>query len=378
MKEGRYKYKQNISLSVAEHSERFREFSDKLERAITPSLKNVASKLSAKGLIAHSTKMEATSSTDARGTATKIVDELQEALDEHDDPESFVNEVCTALRNVREKRITDVVDKLQLAEHSKRFREFSDKLENAITPSLKNVASKLSAKGLIALSTKMEATSSTDARGTATKIVDELQGALDEHDDPESFVNEVCTALRNVREKRITDVVDKLEKEIQTSRQISEENGDDDEQRKGSKSKGKKPAKRQKRDSKESGAEYTGTTITSQVPTTISSAPPEPTITQTNPNELSTLGDVKKVLKALKKAMFGPANWRDLGLSLGLIVTTLDTIGKTNGDANDYLEKTIQKWLKKEDQVKETTWQILKEAVKSTGDKAAAERIPLH
>ncbi|XP_019852870.1 PREDICTED: uncharacterized protein LOC109582566 [Amphimedon queenslandica] len=119
------------------------------------------------------------------------------------------------------------------------------------------------------------------------------------------------------------------------------------------------------------------TTITSQVPTTISSAPPEPTITQTNPNELN-VGDVKKVLKALKKAMFGPANWRDLGLSLGLIVTTLDTIGKTNGDANDYLEKTIQKWLKKEDQVKETTWQILKEAVKSTGDKAAAERIPLH
>ncbi|XP_019852872.1 PREDICTED: uncharacterized protein LOC109582568 [Amphimedon queenslandica] len=101
-------------MADTEHSERFREFSDKLERAITPSLKNVASKLSAKGLIAHSTKMEATSSTDARGTATKIVDELQEALDEHDDPESFVNEVCTALRNVREKRITDVVDKLQL------------------------------------------------------------------------------------------------------------------------------------------------------------------------------------------------------------------------------------------------------------------------
>lgn len=89
------------------------------------------------------------------------------------------------------------------------------------------------------------------------------------------------------------------------------------------------------------------------------------------------VGDIKKVLKVLKEAMFGPAKWRDLGLSLGLIVTTLDTIGKTNGDANDYLEKTIQKWLEKEDQVKGTTLQILKEAVKSTGDKAAAERIPL-
>ncbi|XP_019852898.1 PREDICTED: uncharacterized protein LOC109582578 isoform X2 [Amphimedon queenslandica] len=121
------------------------------------------------------------------------------------------------------------------------------------------------------------------------------------------------------------------------------------------------------------------TTATSQVPTdAISSAPPqpsEPTTTQTNPNELN-VGDVEKVLNALNKAMFGPTKWRSLGLSLGLIAPTLDTIGKTNGDSEDYLEKTIQKWLQRKDQVKGTTWKILKEAVASTGDNAAAGKIP--
>ena len=90
---------------------------------------------------------------------------------------------------------------------------------------------------------------------------------------------------------------------------------------------------------------------------------------------LLDVGDVKKVLKVLKEAMFGPAQWRDLGLSLGLIVPTLNVIGKTNGDANDHLEQTITHWLMGEDKVTGTTLQILKEAVESTGDKAAASRI---
>ena len=93
---------------------------------------------------------------------------------------------------------------------------------------------------------------------------------------------------------------------------------------------------------------------------------------------LLDVGDVNQVIKVLEKAMFGPARWRNLGLSLGLIVTTLDVIGQTNGDANDRLEQTIQKWLERKDQVTGTTWQILKEAVKSTGDNAAASRIPAY
>ena len=74
--------------------------------------------------------------------------------------------------------------------------------------------------------------------------------------------------------------------------------------------------------------------------------------------------------------MFGAVKWTDLGLSLGLFVTTLDTIGLTNGDANTYLQKALKGWLKKEDKVRGTTWNDLIRAVRSTGDNAAAERIP--
>ena len=90
---------------------------------------------------------------------------------------------------------------------------------------------------------------------------------------------------------------------------------------------------------------------------------------------LLDVGDVKKVLKVLNKAMFGPAQWKDLGLSLGLYMPTLDVIGRTNGDANDYLKQTVQKWLEKGDKVTGTTWDDLIRAVKSTDNKEVAEKI---
>ena len=82
------------------------------------------------------------------------------------------------------------------------------------------------------------------------------------------------------------------------------------------------------------------------------------------------------ILEVLNKAMFGPVNWRSLGLKLGLYMPTLDVISRTSGDANDHLMQTIQKWLTKQDGVRGTTWQILIDAVKRTGDNAAAQRIP--
>ena len=82
------------------------------------------------------------------------------------------------------------------------------------------------------------------------------------------------------------------------------------------------------------------------------------------------------VRSVLSQAMFGPVHWTDLGLSLGLLMPTLNVIGKTNGDANDYLNLTLQYWLEKKDKVTGTTWNNLIRAVKSTGDNAAAERIP--
>lgn len=80
----------------------------------------------------------------------------------------------------------------------------------------------------------------------------------------------------------------------------------------------------------------------------------------------------------MKKAKFGPAKWQDLGLSLGLYMQTLNVISHTKDthDANDYLRLTIDKWLEKPDGVKGITWPILIDAVRDTGNNAAADRMP--
>ncbi|XP_019861590.1 PREDICTED: uncharacterized protein LOC109590085 [Amphimedon queenslandica] len=82
------------------------------------------------------------------------------------------------------------------------------------------------------------------------------------------------------------------------------------------------------------------------------------------------------VLTVLTEAMFGPLRWIHLGLSLGLLMPTLNVIGRTNGDANDHLKLTLRYWLEKKDNVTGTTWDNLIRAVRSTGDMAAAERMP--
>ena len=81
------------------------------------------------------------------------------------------------------------------------------------------------------------------------------------------------------------------------------------------------------------------------------------------------------ILQVLKEAMFGAVYWQHLGLSLGLYMSTLNVISRTNDNANDYLRMTIQEWLEKKDGVRGTTWRILIDAVKRTGDSAAAQRI---
>ena len=84
---------------------------------------------------------------------------------------------------------------------------------------------------------------------------------------------------------------------------------------------------------------------------------------------------MQEILQVLKKVMFGAVNWRKLGFKLGLYAPTLDVIHDNNGDANDHLMQTIQKWLEKKDGVSRTTWQILIDAVESE-DRAAAQRMP--
>ena len=78
----------------------------------------------------------------------------------------------------------------------------------------------------------------------------------------------------------------------------------------------------------------------------------------------------------MREATFIPVKWVDLGLSLGLYMPTLNVINSTKGDANSYLQMTLEKWLEKVDKVTGTTWDDLIRAVRSTGDNAAADRIP--
>ncbi|XP_019859058.1 PREDICTED: uncharacterized protein LOC109587261 [Amphimedon queenslandica] len=87
--------------------------------------------------------------------------------------------------------------------------------------------------------------------------------------------------------------------------------------------------------------------------------------------------DLDKVLTVLQEAMFGSAEWNNLGLKLGLLgPTTLDVIEDGGGNAHKKLKKTIKAWLRGEDKVTSRTWQTLIDAVKGTRDRAAAERIP--
>ena len=87
-------------------------------------------------------------------------------------------------------------------------------------------------------------------------------------------------------------------------------------------------------------------------------------------------GDVDKVLTVLDKSFFGPAKWNDLGLKLGLYQPGLNAIEENGGGVYRHLRRTIEAWLEGEDNVKSRTWQTLIDAVRGTGNRAAAENIP--
>ena len=46
----------------------------------------------------------------------------------------------------------------------------------------------------------------------APKLVAELERALNNKDNPDQYLNEICEALRSVGERQITDIVNKLSK----------------------------------------------------------------------------------------------------------------------------------------------------------------------
>uniref|UniRef100_A0A1X7T5T2 Death domain-containing protein n=1 Tax=Amphimedon queenslandica TaxID=400682 RepID=A0A1X7T5T2_AMPQE len=108
--------------------------------------------------------------------------------------------------------------------------------------------------------------------------------------------------------------------------------------------------------------------------------PHQDSTTSLNPNidGAGQLGieDVDKVITVLDEAQFGTVKWNSLGLKLGLYQPKLNVIAKSGGDADDHLRKTIEAWLEGADNVASRTWQTLIDAVRKTGDRAAAERIP--
>ncbi|XP_019862595.1 PREDICTED: uncharacterized protein LOC109591275 [Amphimedon queenslandica] len=123
-------------------------------------------------------------------------------------------------------------------------------------------------------------------------------------------------------------------------------------------------------------------TIMTHIATGALPAQPHHNSTTVNPDSDHGAGqlsieDLDKVLTVLHEAMFGSAEWNNLGLKLGLLgPTTLDVIEDGGGNAHKKLRKTIKAWLRGEDKVTSRTWQTLIDAVKGTGDRAAAERIP--
>ena len=74
-----------------------------------------------------------------------------------------------------------------------------------------DVTSKLYAGNIIGLSLKDEMINGRDIDSKkAERLVNELQRALDSDTRPDTYLDELCTVLRNVRERQITDIVDTL------------------------------------------------------------------------------------------------------------------------------------------------------------------------
>lgn len=93
----------------------------------------------------------------------------------------------------------------------------------------------------------------------------------------------------------------------------------------------------------------------------------------------SDITDVRIVMKVLEEVLFSSTHWMELGLDLGLHIHNLNVIEAQKGDCKTYLRKCIEAWLSQEDKVMENggpKWQTLIRAVKSTGDNAAASKIP--
>ena len=85
------------------------------------------------------------------------------------------------------------------------------------------------------------------------------------------------------------------------------------------------------------------------------------------------------VIDVLKKSGFPVVRWVDLGLRLGLLKITLDTIEKSHtGDIPGCLTECLSKWLSRVDNVDHrggTTWHSLSVSLHSMDENAVVDKL---
>ena len=86
------------------------------------------------------------------------------------------------------------------------------------------------------------------------------------------------------------------------------------------------------------------------------------------------------VIDVLKECGFNKANWIDLGLRLGLLVTTLDEIKHDNPSVADCLRICLSKWLQRADNVVSRgggppNWDSLSDALRAMNEIAVADKL---
>ena len=84
------------------------------------------------------------------------------------------------------------------------------------------------------------------------------------------------------------------------------------------------------------------------------------------------IADLFQVKMTLKKVV----NWKDLGLALGLLYSTLQGIDKgQRGDTNDCIREMLAAWLQQQDNVSQVgapSWSVLQTALRNIGENELA------
>ena len=89
--------------------------------------------------------------------------------------------------------------------------------------------------------------------------------------------------------------------------------------------------------------------------------------------DISHLVEIKRSLTA---SNYTGTDWIDLGLHLGLLITTLKAIkAEHKDDVGSCLLECLTKWLQKADNVRVPTWATLASALRQINQKASADMI---